>query len=649
MYEWSFPICDGGSIDGPAESGMATFKGNRIPSLGKELVQNSLDASNLKGKPVHINFELKNISLEKFGAPFEIYRYVDLISHYENWNDNESAQIFIKNIKSQIALNSMDYLTVSDFNTSGLSGAGDKKIGPWGALVKATGINLKNQTGTALGSHGIGKSAAFANSTLNMVFYSSLDATGVYAFQGVTRLISFEENGIEFKSQGYWGVKENKAPIIGKNNIPKEFLRTEIGTSVIIPAFIHDENWVMDLAKSIISSFYVPLLEGQLTITICNLEINKDTIFNIVQDVLKQTKNWDVPFFIEAILSPESKKHVGTIIDKDDCSIYVLEGEKYNKTCALLRGLGMQIFTLTRFKSTNRFIAVFRPQPSSKLDKILRGSENPEHDKWQGDRYESDPKYAKQIIKKTEGWIRSVIKELTPENSSEKSDLSGMSNFFPDESSKSNEYKNDTSSNNGDINLKRNKNSIGDTVTLGSPSQYKAKKNDIKPSTKERKKGSNPNNLEEHNSASGEGIISNKNKLTKEKREDGFDYAQSEDTNGDQNRDEYSIGEFSLNKVQVSTLSRVISTDPTTGKFILLGNFDKNKNYVYAQLKALGDDGEMILLPKGVKDNSGKEIPIDKLGRFGPINVVNGKYRLELILDQRYALSIQVESYEAIK
>jgi hypothetical protein len=41
MYEWSFPIFNGGSIDGPNESGKPTLKGNRIPSLGKELVQNS--------------------------------------------------------------------------------------------------------------------------------------------------------------------------------------------------------------------------------------------------------------------------------------------------------------------------------------------------------------------------------------------------------------------------------------------------------------------------------------------------------------------------------------------------------------------------------------------------------------------------------
>jgi hypothetical protein len=185
-----------------------------------------------------------------------------------------------------------------------------------------------------------------------------------------------------------------------------------------------------------------------------------------------------VPFFIEAISSIESKKHFGSIIENEDCTIFVLEGEKFNKTCALLRGLGMQIFILNRFKSSNRFIAVFRPRPSSKLDKVLRGSENPEHDKWQGDRFESDPTYAKKIIKKTEGWIRSVIKELSPVNNTESSDLFGMSTFFPDITSKIDDSKTNSSLNEGDNTSLQIRNSIGNYVTLGIPSKPQAKKRD---------------------------------------------------------------------------------------------------------------------------------------------------------------------------
>lgn len=68
MFEWSFPICDGGAQDGPSEAGMATFRGHRIASLGKELVQNSLDAS-AGHDSVHVNFQLHSIPKNDFDAP----------------------------------------------------------------------------------------------------------------------------------------------------------------------------------------------------------------------------------------------------------------------------------------------------------------------------------------------------------------------------------------------------------------------------------------------------------------------------------------------------------------------------------------------------------------------------------------------------
>lgn len=45
MIGWNFPSNGGGAINGVANSGVEIFGGKEIPSLAREICQNSLDAA----------------------------------------------------------------------------------------------------------------------------------------------------------------------------------------------------------------------------------------------------------------------------------------------------------------------------------------------------------------------------------------------------------------------------------------------------------------------------------------------------------------------------------------------------------------------------------------------------------------------------
>ena len=59
-YKWLFPSGSVG-ITGINHSGIETFKDHPIPSLGREICQNSGDAVNDKDKPVIVEFHLFKI------------------------------------------------------------------------------------------------------------------------------------------------------------------------------------------------------------------------------------------------------------------------------------------------------------------------------------------------------------------------------------------------------------------------------------------------------------------------------------------------------------------------------------------------------------------------------------------------------------
>ena len=117
--------------------------------------------------------------------------------------NNPKADKFYAAAKAIIESDKITILRISDHNTWGLSGADqpDNTNMPWTALVMSEGASSKDGTGG--GSFGIGKFAAFANSKIRTVFYSTLDSTGKQASQGLSILASFIDGELSNQVQSY--------------------------------------------------------------------------------------------------------------------------------------------------------------------------------------------------------------------------------------------------------------------------------------------------------------------------------------------------------------------------------------------------------------------------------------------------------------
>ena len=64
MAQWKFPPSGGGQTDGFNNGAMDHFKGYRLSSFVREIIQNSLDAKKNVNEPVKVVFEI-NVSCHK--------------------------------------------------------------------------------------------------------------------------------------------------------------------------------------------------------------------------------------------------------------------------------------------------------------------------------------------------------------------------------------------------------------------------------------------------------------------------------------------------------------------------------------------------------------------------------------------------------
>ena len=159
---WEFPLTNGGREDGYNDPGIAHFNGAPISSLARETIQNSIDAPRAPSEPVHVSFELIDLPGQELGRD-ELMASIKACMKEDS--DNIATKNALQTARKTLKQSSITCLRVSDRNTTGLQGH------KWRTLVKMQGASHKPDTEGAGGSHGIGKYAPFAVSTLRTVFY----------------------------------------------------------------------------------------------------------------------------------------------------------------------------------------------------------------------------------------------------------------------------------------------------------------------------------------------------------------------------------------------------------------------------------------------------------------------------------------------
>ncbi len=448
---WRFPPTNGGLSDGINDPGMAHFSGAPLESLARETIQNSLDASLSSNQPVHISFELIKLRPDDVGRD-ELAKAID--ASIEAASDDSTANAALKAAEESIRSDVILCLRVSNRNTTGLRG------GNWRALVKMQGVSHKPELEGAGGSHGIGKYAPFAASTLRTVFYWTCfreNGKDQERFQGKSVLIS--HIGVEkeeTQGTGFFGVKKDCRELTQK--IPPAFRildprqRPVQGTSLAIMGFRETDNWRRRIATSAIRNFFFAIETGRLTVIVEPdesselMEIDSGSLKSWFRHLAEETGPDDSENAADNPLKEAQTfwelSRNKPVAEKQDvelghCRLWIRTAKGLSSKVAFVRRTGMLVTTqqsgLIRFHGYREFAAlcVFEDPAGNEL---LRRMENPKHDQFEPDRLpKEERRRGRSALKRITDWIRSEIrKQAGPPEGGKKTVLAELAAYLPD-------------------------------------------------------------------------------------------------------------------------------------------------------------------------------------------------------------------------
>ena len=452
---WNFPSTNGGREDGYNDSGIAHFTGTPLSSLARETIQNSLDAKLSESKPVELVFELKKIKPADIGGDELVHAVVASRWQAEHLGDSGASQALAR-AQALLGQKEVICLHVSDRNTIGL------RERNWHALIKMQGLSQKEGVEGAGGSHGIGKYAPFAVSSLRTVFYWTCyeqDGEIFEKFQGKAVLMSHDQDDFRTQGTGFYGIKEDCQALT--TPIP-DFIRLHDhlgspvrGTSLLITGFSEERNWRRRIASSVIENYFYAIDKENLKVMVEpdqdaakaeEFEITSDTLahwFNALESNLgdnsmdedgsalqRARSYWEVT---DGSVEPIERQDT----DLGHCKLWIRVGDGLPSRVALVRRTGMLVTDqqngLMRFPLHQGFAAVcvFEDPAGNEL---LRQMENPQHNKFEPDRLpEEERDKGHRALRRITNWIREEIrKQAGPQESSTTAVLSELAALLPD-------------------------------------------------------------------------------------------------------------------------------------------------------------------------------------------------------------------------
>lgn len=323
-------------------------------------------------------------------------------------------------------------LRISDRNTTGLRGSGKEMAGDWFSLTKSTGVSLKGEG--KLGSFGIGKNVFWANSRLRLVYFSTHDIEGQWAFQGVAKWAAHRLNKKHIsRAVGFCGADDGFAPIRGKKDIPKPFLPDGVGTDIYLAGFEGKPNWDSELIEAFATNFFVAFNKDLLRVRIGQHELSKANIDAVIEGLSEgESSNSSLKNYWDALVSKEAQEFTFESIQLGKVRLRLLVREGANKSIAMFRGTGMMIFEKKHFRTPLQFAGVCICD-SKKGNEFLRRLEPPSHTAWEPERSEDDPVAANEEISNLYRWLRDCVNKLSPAAASDSLDVPELEKFLPDD------------------------------------------------------------------------------------------------------------------------------------------------------------------------------------------------------------------------
>jgi hypothetical protein len=434
---WNFPAATGGMINSINNAGLETFRGNALDSLTREICQNSLDAVKDTTKPVVVEFNRFSTDINKFPNRDELIKVFQLCE--QTWRgNNKKSEDFIQDALIILNQKRMNFLRISDFNTKGLEGAKDGKLGsPWSSLIKEAGSSNKDESSG--GSFGIGKSAPFLNSNLRTLFYSSYDVKGYESHIGVANIMSFRKSDNQITlGNGYYTHNENSLAIPGQLSLDQEFHRESTGTDIYVAAFEPAADWEKEVKKSILFNFFITIFQKKLVVKINDFEINEHNIAQLIHELEDNEENQILKNYFNLLTSnktikvpyPAKRYKQGVTFDEGEAALYLLNGEDLNRRVLMTRKTGMRIFEQKNISGSISFTGVLMISGTN-MNNIFKQMENPAHNEWSAERYEKDPKLAKKIYAELRKFIRDTVKNKFQEQITDEMDAVGLNDFLP--------------------------------------------------------------------------------------------------------------------------------------------------------------------------------------------------------------------------
>lgn len=449
--QWDFPDFGGGQTHGiDGDSAVSTFKGTALPSLAKEVLQNSLDARRDKKKPAVVKFSVFSIPTNDLPGREDLYKAL-LSSKSRNFDENsgnEKIRVFFEKALSTLTADNLCVMQISDYNTTGLTNPdadilddNQSKHSRWLKLVHGMGSTDKG--GVSGGSHGQGKSAALANSAIRTLFYSTMDQAGKKAFQGVAYVGTHKKPGGNTLSQsvGYFGKADGtNSPIMECLSLNPSFHRTESGTDIFVAGFENTEHWIDIILLAVLNDYLVALWKDELVVYIGNdIEISKRTlpeVFDRYRTAYEAVEGNPKEYFadkcLEAIQNPEYHSEPQDVEFHGvhgRIEVFLKTGIGYPKSVSMVREIGMKVFDKQNQTSAMQYVGVMYIQ-GEELNSFLAGLENVQHTSWEVDRNSEDSKLAKQRLNDLYKYLNGIIRTLLEKTTSGHMDVDGLEEFF---------------------------------------------------------------------------------------------------------------------------------------------------------------------------------------------------------------------------
>lgn len=441
--KWRSPNNDYGPEVGLDNGDVETFKKEPEEALARETGQNSNDA---RYNSTFTRMEYKLFEVERDDIPGidELSAMIEACYEYKKELPKEAVPL--KRMLERSRDKKIKCLRISDFHTSGLEGViTNDSEKPFYLLTKGSGISYKGSG--AGGSKGIGKYAAFVNSNINTVFYSTYNKDEERGYIGVSKLRSApipNADGLLTQGIAYYSRNEKKEPILEELLLDSEFNREEgdYGTDVYVIGFNSEKDWKWSIVSKLLESFMVAIKEETLIIDVDNVTVSRETLPELIKEpslkrVCGKRLYRDIQAQYALLYEDEIVKKTIDLGELGQVEVYVKKydanhSDMATQKCVFVRYPYMKIKmsdTLSKLPFSAMCVI-----GNNAINALLRDVENPQHTDWEFNRL-NDDKPLKKKTKDAERLLREEIRKLVTEvilaDSSEETDVFGAGEFLP--------------------------------------------------------------------------------------------------------------------------------------------------------------------------------------------------------------------------